>query len=540
MNPTPKKQIKSSSTQFDSGKCVHEAERRCHMLFEKNQDAALLATPNGRVLAANSKACQMFGMTEDELKVKGIEEAGSSNELITALKRKTDLTKTVFTFKRKGGLTFEGEVSISFFGDCDGVTKVSIVIRDVTELRKTDQEFKENEEKYRNLFEHMINGFAYCRIITNKEGEPTDFIYLEVNDAFERLTGIKKKEVCGKKATEAFPGIKEVHPELFGIYARVALSGKPEQFEIYFKPLSIWLSISVYSPKKGFFATVFENTTEQKQNEKKIEEHSEGLELTVASRTQELTETHERLLKAERFAAIGELAGMVGHDLRNPLTSIRNAAYYLNRRRGTSADEKEKLMFEIIDKSVEHANKIIGNLLEYAREITVEIEECTPKSLIDYVLLITQIPVNVKIHDHTEDKPTMWLDANKMERVFINLIQNAVDAMPQGGALEITSEQKGENVDFTFKDTGSGMTDQTKAKIFLPLFTTKAQGMGFGLAICKRIAEAHGGKITVDSILGKGTTFIITLPAEQKMQIQDGRSLILQNPGEQEKSELLP
>jgi signal transduction histidine kinase len=92
--------------------------------------------------------------------------------------------------------------------------------------------------------------------------------------------------------------------------------------------------------------------------------------------------------------------------------------------------------------------------------------------------------------------------------------------MPQGGKLEISSHQKGENVDFTFADTGTGMTEQTKAKIFMPLFTTKAQGMGFGLAICKRIVEAHGGKISAESILGKGTTFTITLPIEQELKVQ--------------------
>jgi PAS domain S-box-containing protein len=389
------------------------------------------------------------------------------------------------------------------------------------EKNKTDcQALKESEEQYRSLFKHMLNGFAYCKILNNEKGGPADFVYLEVNDSFEKLTGLKKSEVIEKKVTELFPNIRELNPGLIETYGRVAETGKSEQFELYFKPLENWLAITAYSPKKGYFVAVFDNITEQKQVSQRLEEHSQGLELTVAARTQELTEMHDRLLKAERFAAIGELAGMVGHDLRNPLTSIKNAAYYLNRKRGTLMDVKEKSMFEIIDKSVEHANKIINNLLDYSKEISLEIEECTPKSLIDYVLLMTQIPKNIRIHDQTQDQPTMWVDSNKMERVFINLIKNAIDAMPQGGKLEIGSHQKGENVDFTFADTGTGMTEQTKAKIFMPLFTTKAQGMGFGLAICKRIVEAHGGKISAESILGKGTTFTITLPIEQELKVQ--------------------
>lgn len=390
------------------------------------------------------------------------------------------------------------------------------------EKEKTDcQALKESEEQYRSLFEHMLNGFAYCKILNDEKGNAEDFVYLEVNDAFEKLTGLVKSKVVGKRVTEVFPNIKELNPEVIETYGRVAKTGKSEQFELYFKPLERWLAITAYRPKLGYFVAVFDDATEQKQSSQRLAEHSQGLELTVAARTQELTEMHERLLKAERFAAIGELAGMVGHDLRNPLTSIKNAVYYLNRKRGTLMDAKEKSMFEIVDKSVEHANKIINNLLDYSKEISLEIEECTPKSLIDYVLLMTQNPDNIKIHDQTQDQPTMWVDSNKLERVFINLIKNAIDAMPQGGKLEISSNQMGENVDFTFTDTGTGMTEQTKAKIFMPLFTTKAQGMGFGLAICKRIIEAHGGKISAESILGKGTTFTITLPTEQELKAQE-------------------
>jgi PAS domain S-box-containing protein len=376
----------------------------------------------------------------------------------------------------------------------------------------------EDETRYRSLFENMLNGFAYCKITLDKKGKPVDFAFLEVNDAFQELTGLKKTDVLGKNATEAIPGIKKTHPELFDIYGRVALTGKKENFELYFKPSDTWLSISAYCPKKGYFAAVFENITEQKQTGRKLEEYSQGLELTVAARTQELRETHDRLLKAERFAAIGELAGMVGHGLRNPLTSIKNAAYYLNRKQGCSMEAKQKQMLDIIDKSVEYANKIVDNLLEYSREIDLEISECSPKALLDYVLLMIQIPDKIKIVDGTLDEPTIWVDTNKMERVFINLIKNAIDAMPEKGKLEIRSCQRGENVEFSFTDTGIGMPEHTMAKLFMPLFTTKAQGMGFGLAICKRIVDAHGGKIKVESAWGKGTTFTVTLPIEQKLK----------------------
>jgi signal transduction histidine kinase len=238
-----------------------------------------------------------------------------------------------------------------------------------------------------------------------------------------------------------------------------------------------------------------------------------------AEQIQKLSEVQAQFVKAERFAAIGELAGMVEHDLRNPLTSIKNAAYYLKMKQGSSLDVKGKEMLEIIDKSVEHADKIVDNLLEYSKEINLEIEECSPKSLMDYILLMVQIPNRIRILDRAQDEPTIWVDTSKIEKVFINIIKNAIDAMPEKGTLEVSSKQIGKNVEFTFSDTGIGMSEQTLAKIFMPLFTTKAQGMGFGLAICKRIIDAHGGRITVETSLSKGTTFRVVLPIEQKLKI---------------------
>jgi signal transduction histidine kinase len=212
---------------------------------------------------------------------------------------------------------------------------------------------------------------------------------------------------------------------------------------------------------------------------------------------------------------------MVGHDLRNPLTAIKNAVYYLKRKQACSADSKEKEMMDIVDKSVEHANKIVNSLLEYSSEIRLEIEQCSAKELLDYVLLMAQVPERIRVIDQTEYEPTIWIDVNKMERVFLNLIKNAFDAIPERGTLKVSSKRVGENVEIVFTDNGVGMSEQTLSKIFNPLFTTKAQGMGFGLAICKRIVEAHCGKISVESTVGKGTTFTITLPIEHKLCIKD-------------------
>ncbi|HMK94040.1 MAG TPA: ATP-binding protein [Candidatus Limnocylindrales bacterium] len=246
-----------------------------------------------------------------------------------------------------------------------------------------------------------------------------------------------------------------------------------------------------------------------------LEQHANQLSKMVEERTKELTETQSRLVQSERLAAIGELAGMVGHDLRNPLSSIKNATFLLRKKSNTSPVGGSNEILDIIDRSIEHADNIIKDLLDYSREMNLELKEYSPKSLIDYALLTlssTKLSSQVKIADYTQNFPMMLVDGDKIERVFINVIRNAIEAMPNGGTLEITSCQDNGSVEFGFADTGEGMSKDVMDKIFKPLFTTKTKGMGLGLAICKRIVEAHHGKITVQSALGKGTTFTVTLP----------------------------
>jgi signal transduction histidine kinase len=124
--------------------------------------------------------------------------------------------------------------------------------------------------------------------------------------------------------------------------------------------------------------------------------------------------------------------------------------------------------------------------------------------------------------DHTGIEPKIRVDTEKMRRVFANIIKNAVDAMPKGGRLTITSREVNSNVKIAFTDTGVGMSKETLEKLFSPLFTTKAKGMGFGLSIARRFLKSHGGKISVKSTVGKGTTFAVTIPIEPKQkEIED-------------------
>jgi PAS domain S-box-containing protein len=249
---------------------------------------------------------------------------------------------------------------------------------------------------------------------------------------------------------------------------------------------------------------------------------AQGVPFGFVVMVKDLTEKKElekKLFNAERLAAIGELAGMVGHDLRNPLQGIKSAVYFLKKK--GDIRPHTKAMLEIIDKGIDHSDKIINDLLDYARNMHLELQVASVRSVLINARTMVKIPENVKIINNVSEEPTFRIDENKIERVFINLIKNAIDAMPEGGTITINSKQANDSIEVTVADTGSGIPEEILPKIFSPLFTTKAQGMGFGLAICKRIVEAHGGTITVETEKGKGTAFKVSLPIEPKQIIGD-------------------
>jgi PAS domain S-box-containing protein len=140
-------------------------------------------------------------------------------------------------------------------------------IRNSVKIKHAEQSSKDSENKYRVLLMSMLNGFAYCKTVFDEKGKPVDFVFLEVNRAFEKMVGLKRENIIGKNVTTVIPGVEKVNPELFDSYDRVAKTGKEDKFEVFFKPLNMWLSISTYSPNKGYFVAIFDDTTEHRSTE---------------------------------------------------------------------------------------------------------------------------------------------------------------------------------------------------------------------------------------------------------------------------------
>lgn len=228
----------------------------------------------------------------------------------------------------------------------------------------------------------------------------------------------------------------------------------------------------------------------------------------------------EELRKAEQLAAIGRTANMVGHDLNNPLQVITNLAYLMNLKMSV-APLQVKEYFEAqgfpeswrtLDEQVKYMGKIVSDLKDYASPIKIDTSRFYTRQLVDDVIKTITIPENVAVTILIDDDlRRLEADPHVLQRVLSNLILNAVQAMPQGGKLSVEAFKKDESALIEIKDTGVGIPEENMGKLFTPHFTTKAKGTGLGLPVCKRLIEAHGGTITVESEVGKGSTFTVKI-----------------------------
>ncbi len=369
----------------------------------------------------------------------------------------------------------------------------------------------------------MQDGFAYCKIITNEIGKPIDYIFIDVNEAFERIFELKKDSIIGKRANEVFSSTANDTADWIDINWPSALTEKPITLEKYSQITKKWYQYSVYSPKQGYFISTFEDITERKKIEATLQEN-EHLKTALEQCTEQAEkmpqERIKQLKEAEWLAAVGQTAGIVGHDIRNPLQSIVGEVYLANNDLQSLPEGPAKKSIaeslELIRKSSEYINKIVSDLQDYAKPLRLQVEKIDLEDIIKEALndhVSNNIQTIVKIAENTKK---VVIEPTYMKRILGNLVLNAVQAMPNGGTLTIQAFQEEGSIVVTVEDTGEGIPENVKASLFKPLFTTKSKGQGFGLAVCKRLAEASGGTITFQSSAGKGTKFTVHLPHTAK------------------------
>jgi len=229
----------------------------------------------------------------------------------------------------------------------------------------------------------------------------------------------------------------------------------------------------------------------------------------------DLKQAQEQLIKTEKMAAIGQMAAAISHDLRNPLTGIKMATYYLATKINAQEPELSNILKDI-ELEIEYASNVVTNVLTYSRPMQLMYARCNLNELIESTMHFISLQnrdqqISVK-KQYDPDMPSFLMDGRQMKQVVVNLLSNAIQAMPQGGIITLSTRRKQATVELAVQDSGSGVPRETRDNIFLPFFTTRARGVGLGLSIVDTIVKKHGGTVRAENVPGAGALFTVELP----------------------------
>jgi PAS domain S-box-containing protein len=496
------------------------------MASEEKANALIRYAPTGiyeidyrtpKFKTVNDAMCKILGMTREELLatsplavLDNESKARFKERLLKLLAgEKVDETEE-FKVIPKDGRTIYAVLDVMFTykdGKPDGAL---VVAHDVTERRKMQNKLEEyskqlesivekrtislkaSEEKYRTLFDSIDEGFCIIEIVFDSNYKPLDYRFLEINDSFERQTGMHDAQ--GKLMRSFAPNHEDYW---FEIYGKVALTAEPVRFTNEAKALNRFYDVYAFPVGQGKIRKVgilFNDISQRKNLERQLQD-------------------------SERLAAIGATAGMVGHDIRNPLQAITGDLYLAKTELDAIPESPERTnasesLLEI-EKNVDYINKIVADLQDYAKPLKPHVEEADLKQIIGGLIAKNGLPENVKVTVKVEaDARKVVADPTFINRIMFNLVNNAVQAMPKGGKLTIHAfvDKTTREAVISVKDTGVGIPEAVRDKLFTPMFTTKSKGQGFGLVVIKRMTEALGGTVAFESLEGKGTTFTVRLP----------------------------
>jgi len=484
---------------------LRESEEKYRNLFERVRHGLFISTREGRFLDCNQALVEMAGYDSKEefLKIdipKDLYVNKEDRKKFQDLIEKQGFVKDLeVEFKKKNGeritVLLTAHAKKDEKGEIIGYEGLNI---DISQRKRMERELREANEFLMNLIESSVDGI----IAADMKGNIIIF-----NKGAEVLTGYKAEEVIGKiHITQIYPpGIaKEVmrrlrSPEFGGV-------GKllPTQFNVvnrFGEEIPIQLSASLIYDAAG----------------KEIA--SVGIFTDLRPRIkmeQEIREIQQALLQSEKLAAMGRLTSQIAHELNNPIYGIMNTLELLKTE--IPPESKRRRILELSLSETHRLAEMLRNMLSFSKPEEEQRRPVNLNELIEGILLIVDKQMqeaNIKIKTYLDPKiPEIMASTNQMRQVMLNMIKNAKEAMPKGGTLMIATGRDKDRVLIHIRDTGVGIPEENKSKIFEAFFTTKqkVKGVGLGLSVCYGIIKDHGGEIKVESEEGKGTTFTICLP----------------------------
>ncbi len=512
-------------------------------IIASSLDCIIVADSTGYITRVNESLLKLIGFQREEIEGKhamelSITEAGqyesTTGEIVTIgeeffeearkityeqLFEEGKVCNWIYYHLRKDRKVVPVELNISYLYNKEGAIIGSVgITRDITERKMAEKEIRAARDFFESTFSTTLDGI----LITNTQGE-----ILRVNKAVEQILGYQEDEIIGKHTLELSPRDEEYQKNVLKMVEHLNKEGFVKNWQVD------WFR------KDGGLCHTEVNITQLKD--------SEGNQLGSLGAIRDISERKEmeyKLRQSEKLKSLGELAGGVAHDFNNVLAAILGRAQLLklNVEPPPGMEEKRKSIrelkegLEIIEKAAKDGAETVRRIQEFARRreddkhfASVDINE-----LIYHVLDYTKMRwknesdskgVSFTIHKELSSLPLTKGSASELREVFTNLINNALDAMPEGGAITIKTVTENNQLVITVTDTGCGMPLSIKNRIFDPFFTTKGvQSTGLGLSVSYGIINRHKGSLEVDSKEGEGTTFTIKIPVSEKESKEEGRA----------------
>ena len=515
---------------------IHESERKYRTLFNTMAQGVVYQNRSGVITSANPAAERILGfslqqmqkMTSEDSRWKAIREdgsefAGDEHPAMIALKtgRIEKDVMGVFNPNEHEYKWIQVTATPEFKEGLQKPYQTYTSFEDITELKRTQDMLAKSERDYRILFEEQVNGFAICQSVFSNEGDFVSFKFSEINPAYEQILNVKRDQVIGKDVEEIFPGTEQEWIKRLG---SVAVSGKPQIFEMYHRPTNKYYYCNVYRPwdSTDRFCIVFNDVTNRKNAEQKFQQAHQELQVlnkTLERKVEQRTKEINQLLKHK-----DEFIHQLGHDLKNPLGPLINLLPILQR---GEDDPRKQEMFTVINRNVGYMKNLVTKTLELARlnsphtQFTFEPMNLSEKvNGIIETNKLTFKQENILIKNEIPSDLNISADNLRIEELFTNIINNAVKYTSSKGTITIDAEKENEMITVSIADTGIGMTKDQIEHMFDEFYKADPSrhdfdSSGLGMSICKRIVEKHDGKIWAESQgPGKGSTFYVRLPSK--------------------------